>query len=200
MVKLRFLSLFLLPLVALLSVSVKAHSGLSLINETSSLHFISTKKSSVAEVHRFNEISGSVTDTGLVTIEIDLSSVDTSIEDRDQRMRDLLFETTKFSSATLTTNVNMDVLKTTEVGEMINQSVTAELSLHGQTKPVELALSIVKLSPVQYLVLSQKPVIINASDFELVAGVKKLMEAVNLPSISTAVPVTFSLIFEAHDH
>jgi len=37
---------------------------------------------------------------------------------------------------------------------------------------------------------------VNASQVGLLAGIEKLRELAGLPSISPAVPVTFSLIFE----
>ena len=43
---------------------------------------------------------------------------------------------------------------------------------------------------------SLKPVIINASAFDLVTGVKKLTSLAKLPNISVAVPVTFQLTFK----
>jgi len=41
-----------------------------------------------------------------------------------------------------------------------------------------------------------KPIMLDAFDFGLSEGVTKLMEVAKLPSISTAVPVSFSLIFK----
>jgi hypothetical protein len=38
-------------------------------------------------------------------------------------------------------------------------------------------------------------VIVDASDYELAAGVEALREVVQLPSISETVPVTFALTF-----
>jgi hypothetical protein len=39
------------------------------------------------------------------------------------------------------------------------------------------------------------PVIINAAAFGYVDGIAKLQELAGLPSIATAVPVTFSIVF-----
>ena len=43
--------------------------------EQSSLHFMSTKNAQVTEVHAFEELSGSVSDSGQLMIEVPLRSV-----------------------------------------------------------------------------------------------------------------------------
>jgi len=55
---------------------------------------------------------------------------------------------------------------------------------------------VVKLSKDRILAASVKPIIVNADQYELLGGVEKLREVANLPSISTAVPVTFSFVFK----
>ena len=66
----------------------------TLNGDDSTLSFISTKAVNVAEIHKFTTLSGGVDDTGNVTgISIALASVDTGIEIRDDRMREMLFDT-----------------------------------------------------------------------------------------------------------
>lgn len=48
----------------------------------------------------------------------------------------------------------------------------------------------------ELVVSSVKPIIIKAADYGMEEGVKKLQELTKLPSIATAVPVTFSLVFK----
>ena len=75
-------------------------------NETSVLSFITTKKLDIAEVHRFNQLSGEITQQGDVSLAIDLSSVNSSIAIRDERIKEFLFETAVFPKATFTTQIN----------------------------------------------------------------------------------------------
>ena len=42
---------------------------------------------------------------------------------------------------------------------------------------------------------TSEPIIVNAADFELGAGIAKLQELAGLDSISTAVPVSARLVF-----
>jgi hypothetical protein len=54
---------------------------------------------------------------------------------------------------------------------------------------------VAKLSDKQFIVSSLQPILLNAKNFSLVAGVQKLQELAKLPSISNAVPVSFVLTF-----
>ncbi|MFV0275687.1 MAG: hypothetical protein ACK5HY_00645, partial [Parahaliea sp.] len=44
-------------------------------------------------------------------------------------------------------------------------------------------------------VVTTRPVVVNAGDFDLVKGIEALRQVAGLKTISTAVPVTFSLVF-----
>jgi len=68
--------------------------------------------------------------------------------------------------------------------------------LHGVSKEMATEVRVVKLAKNRILAVSVNPIIVNADQYNLLEGVEKLREVANLPSISTAVPVTFSLIFK----
>jgi len=168
----------------------------SLDNEASRINFVSTKSNSAAEVHTFGVIEGDVDDGGQVTLSIDLSTVDTAIEIRDERMRSMLFETEQYPSAELSATVDADALRDLAVGDVMTTTSEAQLMLHGTIASLTVDLQVAKLSEERILVTSQKPLVVNASQVGLVEGVEKLREVAGLPSISPAVPVTFSLVFE----
>lgn len=69
------------------------------------LNFVSIKKVHVVETHRFESLSGAITDTGVATLVIDLNSVNTGIDIRNERMRNLLFETATFPQATASVDI-----------------------------------------------------------------------------------------------
>ena len=56
-------------------------------------------------------------------------------------------------------------------------------------------LSLTKMQDGIVRVRSIEPFIVNASQFDLSGGIEKLRELASLPSIATAIPVTFSLEF-----
>ncbi len=85
-------------LLLLLSLTAsQAFAGWTLDNTDSRLSFVTVKAQNVAEVHSFTQLSGEVDSTGIATVTIQLASVDTLIEIRDERMREVLFQTDIFS-------------------------------------------------------------------------------------------------------
>lgn len=164
-------------------------------NESSQLNFLSTKKSQITELHKFNTLSGSISELGKVSVEIDLSSVDTKIPVRDDRMQQYLFEVEKFATATISAQLEPSFLQSMDLGSSHNLSLNAELDLHGQTQSLPIEVTVFKDKSGKVSAISRQPVIINAADFELVKGINKLQELAGLPSITHVVPVTFSLTF-----
>lgn len=174
-----------------------SNASWTLDGDNSTLSFISTKAINVAEVHGFAALAGGVDETGELEITIDLASVDTGIEIRDDRMREMLFDTASFSVARLNTSVDMGLLSELAPGESSTASVGGELSLHGHTVSLTFDVLITRTSASGLLVVSERPVVISAAQFGLAEGVESLREIAGLPSISVAVPVSFVLLFNA---
>jgi len=176
-------------------VGASAQAEWVLDSEHSAISFVSTKAINVAEVHKFTELSGGVDEDGQVTLSISLASVDSGIVLRDERMREMLFETDKFSLATVSAKVDTARLDKLEPGESMRTAIEGSISLHGETRTIPIDLLITRAGDHQLLVASEKPVVVNAPQFRLSEGVERLREVAGLPSISTAVPVTFILTF-----
>jgi len=177
--------------------SMPTHADWVLNSDASTLSFVSTKAVNIAEVHTFSMLEGTINSDGAVRISIDLASVDTGIDIRDDRMQEMLFETRSFSRATLTTTADTDMLKNLAVGESISDAIEGQLALHGQTVPLTFEVIVTRTSESGILVASRKPVVVNAPLFGLEAGVERLRVVAGLPSISTAVPVSFVLAFDS---
>mgnify|MGYP001242341926 CR=1 FL=1 len=111
-------------------------------------------------------------------------------------MQKHLFETDKYSNAEITAKVNASLLENLKAGDMLTQKVSLTLSLHGKTQTLNADLNAVKLSNQKVLVSSVTPIMLNANQFDLMAGIVKLQEIAGLPSISSSIPVTFQLVFE----
>ena len=171
----------------------------TLNNDASRLSFISIKKDSVAEVHKFTHLSGSVDAQGGVDVTIQLASVDTAVPIRDERMRDILFQTKLFPTASVTAKVDPAEFTGLVAGQFRNTETDITVSLHGQSKQYKAAVSVVKLRGGSLMVTSIYPIIVNAGDFELTKGVEELRNLANLPAISTAVPVSLMLVFDNAD-
>nr|CAA6824896.1 MAG: Polyisoprenoid-binding protein YceI [uncultured Thiotrichaceae bacterium] len=171
---------------SLLSGAVSADWALD--NEQSKLYYASTKKDTISEINSFKTLSGSISDTGTATVNIDLNSVDTKVEIRDQRMGKYFFETDKFSTATATVELGDEGIKPG------THDVTVKLGLHGVEQEVA-AKVLVMEEENKVTVLTVAPVVINSTDFNLDDGIEMLKKLAQLPSINKAVPVTFLLTF-----
>lgn len=180
---------------AMVLLASPAWAAWELDNAGSTLTFVSIKAGDLGEVHRFDTLSGSISQQGAVEVVVDLASVDTLIPIRDQRMRDILFEVARFPTATLQAAVDAGKLAALLPGQTEAVSVMATLALKSQTLPLTLEVLVARLSETQILVASRQPVIVNAGQAGLVDGVEQLREIAGLPSISKAVPVSFVLVF-----
>ncbi len=159
----------------------------------SKVSFISIKKGDIAEVHDFKKVSGSLTPEGAFNLSIDLVSVDTGVEIRDERMQTMLFEVAKFPELGLSAVVNPKLLADLSVGSTLVTQIDGTIELHGKSRQITFDVLVAKLSDKKMVVSSMAPVIIQANDFDLVEGVNKLREVAGLSSISLAVPVSFVL-------
>ena len=177
--------------------SFAAHADWSLNNDKSRLSFVSIKKDSVAEVHKFTQLSGSVREAGQVNVEIQLASIDSGIEIRDERMRSMLFDTNTFPKATISGTIDPKMFNGLRKAEMDTGEIELQLSMHGHSAPFAAKVSIVKLQNDGLMVTTIEPIIIKAADYGMEKGVEQLRDVVNLPAINSAVPVTLSLVFES---
>lgn len=183
-------------LIFLIVVAAPTEASWVLDGKKSVVTFVSTKATDVAEVHQFTNLSGGVDSNGNVNIMIGLASVDTGIELRDDRMRDLLFDTDYFGLATVSAKIDMKKLKNLVKGEFVRMAIESNVSLHGQSRPIPIEVVVAQSGESRLLVTSERPVVVNAPDFKLGEGVKALREIAGLPSISLAVPVSFVLAFD----
>ncbi|KGE03704.1 YceI family protein [Pseudohaliea rubra] len=176
--------------------STVAQADWTLDADASRLSFISTKNVDKAEVHYFRELSGAVNDEGEARIEVPLDSVETAIQIRNTRMREFLFETGEYPTLVVSAAVDAAVL---ESGGHRTQDVELTVSMHGSSKRYTAPLSVVRASDGSLAVSTLEPLVVDAADFDLGAGIAKLQELAGLASISTAVPVSVQLVFRADD-
>lgn len=180
----------------LLVMSSTAMAEWTLLNDQSTLHFISIKKSAVAEVNSFQKLQGSINANGKVSLNIDLASVTTNIAIRDERLKNLLFEIIDFPQANIAGKVDLNRAAKLKVGDVYADTIKLKLSLHGITQDISSYVQITKLTDNRLLVSSAKPLVLNAADFQLTDGIEKLRVVANLPSISSAVPVSYNLVLK----
>jgi polyisoprenoid-binding protein YceI len=179
-----------------LLISSNALAKWSLINDESSVNYVSIKSSKVGELNYFNKLSGTINDNGSLSVDIDLASIETNIPVRNERVKSILFETASFTKANVLANLDLDKLDELNIGDTHTSPIKFKLSLHGASKEITANIRVVKLTKNRLLALSLSPIIIDANQYNLSEGINKLREVAKLPSISTTVPVSFSLIFD----
>lgn len=162
----------------------------------SSLSYVSVKAGEIAEANSFSGLSGSVTPDGAASLEIDLATVETGVDIRNERMRDLFFEVADHPTAKVTAQIDPAAFETLAVGASVTQPLEATLSVKGVEAPVETQVSVTRTGEDRVLVTSTRPVIVDAGALELTEGLATLQELAGLPSITPAVPVSFSIAFK----
>lgn len=172
-----------------------AWAGWKLDSSNSLIGFSSVKNNAVMEQHTFRHLTGAINNEGVVLLMIDLSSVDTQIEIRDERMKKELFHTDKYPQADIKAQVDIAMLSEMIVGETEVDEVEFSLTLHGKTKTFTTTVQLTKLDNDGLLVTTIKPVQISAATFGLDTGVGALMKIAKLNSILLTVPVTANLVF-----
>lgn len=182
----------------LATASMGVQADWELDGERSAVQFMSVKNASVAELHHFRSITGGISDTGAAQVALDLDSVETLIPIRNQRMRELLFETVRFPAAMLRAEVP-ESLSELPVGETRDTSIDVEVDLHGNKTSYIAEVLVTRLNDGSLQVVISEPIVVKAADFDLAAGIEVLREVAGLASISTAVPVSGQLVFSKAD-
>lgn len=182
-------------LVAISLVPTAAFADWVLDGKQSNINIVSVKKGKVGEVHSFKSISGNVAEDGTAKVEITLGSVETGIAIRNKRMGKMLFEISKFPLATITTKINIQALQAQTVGSRTTDEIMLAVNLHGVEKEMSANVIITRLSKSMVSVSSAQPLIVKAGMFGLNGGVTALQKVAKLPSIATAIPTSFNLVF-----
>ncbi|MEP1448510.1 MAG: YceI family protein [Paraglaciecola sp.] len=182
--------------VVLFLFSFSANANWTLVNDLSSLNFVSTKNQHVSEIHHFKTLKGELSPTGKLLIEIDLTSIDSGIEIRDTRMREKLFVVDKFPTANLSAQLSSNLLSLEE-GESILATLPAKLDLMGISKTIKVSVQVTGTANNGIIATSTQPILISAADFGLASGIEVLQKLAGLSGIGLTVPVSFNLLFNA---
>jgi polyisoprenoid-binding protein YceI len=82
-----------------------------------------------------------------------------------------------------------------ETGTVVSGKVDGILSLHGKAVPTSFSVTASKLTDDTMSVTTSSPTLVKADAFGLAEGVAALQKIAGLSSITTTVPVTFSVTF-----
>lgn len=164
--------------------------------KASHLSYVSIKAGEIAEANRFDTVSGGVSADGTARLEVALASVNTGIEIRDQRMRDIFFQVAEFPTAVVTAQLDPAQFAALDVGTAMVQPLTAKLELKGMEADVDTRVQVARVSEDRVIATTIQPIIITTDMFGLTDELGELRALAQLPSISPAVPVTFTLAFQ----
>lgn len=165
----------------------------------SSLTYLSSKMigetfNTTIEPNRFKELSGTIAANGQVEIMVDMNSVDTGIEIRNERVRKYVFVTEQYPYAKIT-------LSLPDVSAHKDQSraVKVQLVMRGQNKDITASVYVRRYftaSGKEILVAqSASPILLNAVNYGMLDGFEKLRGLAKLFNITTTIPVSFHLLF-----
>lgn len=191
---LRQITPLLLAMLVLLP-SAAARADWELDNTRSTVNFISVKNDSVGEVHSFDTLVGYIGSAGNAELTIDLGSVQTLIDIRNERMREMLFETVKFPTASVSAQMDPEIIAAAAEGGIVTADLPVTVSLHGHTKTLTVSIVMMGEGDGRLRVVSAHPVLVNAADFGLEDGVAALQKVAGLEAISRVVPVSLQLAF-----
>lgn len=169
----------------------------TLDGDKSHLAFGSIKSNSFGEVHSFGELSGTVAADGKAEILIDLASVETNIDIRNERLTEHVFK--GIATANLSAAIDMSEVDTLAVGASTTTYADVTLSLLGTELSVDADLFVMRLSEKQVMVTTNDMAFFSTEDAGIDAGIDTLKELANLESITRAVPVTARFIFDLDD-
>lgn len=161
----------------------------------SRLSYVSIKAGEVAEANRFDALSGSVAADGTATLDIDLASVNTGVDIRNERMREIFFGVAENPKATVTATLDPAAFSGLAVGQSLTRPLKAKVALKGAEAEVETEVLVTRVTADRVTVVPTAPVIVSTDMFGLTDELGELRALAQLPSITPAVPVTFALSF-----
>jgi len=162
------------------------------LSDSSRIGFVSIKNNSIGENNAFERVSGSISGSGQVSVSVDLTSVETGVGIRNERLQKMLFEVASFPTATIEAALTDSQIAALEAGGVQTESVGVSISLHGKTVNKTANLS-VSASGGDVRVTTTQPIVITAQEFGLEAGVAALQQIAGLNAISRSIPVTVDL-------
>lgn len=179
-----------------LSVPATAFAEWSVVSEASSLGFISVKNGDIPESHSFGELTGTVSEDGAAEIKIGLASVETGIDIRNERMRDMLFNVADNPFMTVRADIGLDRFTELQAGDRIQIETIVTLDTGSTERSYAAPLNVTRLGADRVAVSSAKPIAVDVSRLGYTDGIEALRNVAGLDAISLIVPVSFDLVLE----
>ncbi len=170
------------------------HAAWTSIGDQSSIAFGSIKKDVAGEVNHFENVIATVSEDGKVEIKIDLTSLETNIDIRNERMAEHVFKGN--AEATIVGEIDMDEVKEIAPGDTGLVDIEAVLMLAGLEVEIEAEMLVAPLSPNRVLVTTSDFIFVSTADLGIDEGVDMLMSLAKLPGITRTTPISVRMVFE----
>ncbi len=184
-----------ITLAASIIISNSALADWTLDAGNSNLSYGTIKNGMIGESNSFKTISGSIDDSGHINIDIDLASVDTQLELRDERMRDIVFKVAGNPSAKLSGDMSLQAHNDQEVGTSRVIEATIGVELVGEKVDHDVMLVVTRLAENKVMVTPHGVIFIDADDYDLLDALEELRVLAGLDTIESVVPMSFYLTF-----
>lgn len=171
----------------------QSHADWQLLPGSASFTIGTTKNGTITEIHRFRKLEGFVQSDGTAVVTINLLSVDTGIEIRDQRMQAMLFSIT--ANAVYKTKLDIEMFQKMGIGQSKEFRMDGMLELGGRQAPVPLTTRITRRESGNYQVTTISANEIDVGMFGFSDGIEQLRAIANLQLISPIVTFEFNLEF-----
>lgn len=188
-------AVFMAGFLASTSVFAGGHITWNAVEDESRIAFGSIKKDTVGEVHHFNTVSGMVKEDGMMELAIDLGSLETNIDIRNERMAEHVFKG-GMATATITGAIDMEELTALKAGETALIDFEGSLAFAGANLDIEAEMHVARLTEDRVLVSTADFIMVSTEDLGINAGVDELMKLAKLPGITRVTPVAVRVVFQ----
>jgi len=186
-------TVFAAAAVALLAAPAQASDSWTLAGDQSKVAYASIKKDTIGEINHFTGLTGKVSADGAVEVAIDLTSVETFVDIRNERMIKYVFD--GGPTATLTADLDMDALNAIAPGDAALIEVEGQLAFGALSVDVYTDMFVARLGEDRVMVTTDEMIMVEAAELEIDSALDKLMELAKLPGITRVAPVTLRLMF-----
>ena len=166
----------------------------ALVSDSSNFTIGTTKNETVTEVHKIQKLDGFVHNNGITRVNVNLLSIDTGIEIRDERMQSMLFSTA--TQAVYSATLDMEKFSKIKAGESKEFQLQGTLEMNDQSIRMPVTTKITRLHSGNYQVETVTANKIDVGKFGFSGGIEQLRAIANLKNISPVVTFEFKLEFE----
>ena len=146
-------------------------------------------------MHHFDRINGVVKEKGEMIISVDISSLETNIDIRNERMLKHVFADGA-AKAVITGQIDMSQVNDLKPGETTVLEIEATLNFLGIENEFDAEMLVARLSENRVLVTTADFIMVSTEDLGIDAGIDQLMKLAELSSITRATPVAIRMVFE----